>query len=166
MARTRTIRWALLFLAVGVAITAIGVHRLRIARASADWPSVTGTILTSEVESRHRSADATGTRLERGYEYLPRVKYQYRVDGAVHRSTRITFDDLRFDSAIAAQAVADRYAPGSEVPVHYDPAQPDRAILEPGLAWTAYLLPAFGIVLTLSTIAAWMFPALREENMT
>jgi hypothetical protein len=164
MSKGKTTAWALLFLAIGVAITAFGLYRLRIAWASSQWPTVTATIISSDVETRHRSGDPTGARTERGFEYIPKVVYEYSVDGKALEADRITFDDLRFDVHLAAKAVADRYAPGSEVSVSYDPERPDRAVLEPGLAWTAYLLPAFGVVLTLSTIAAWIFPSLREEN--
>jgi hypothetical protein len=164
MSRTKTTAWALLFLAVGIAITAIGVYRLRIARAAGQWPTATATIVSSDVETRHRSGDATGMRTERGFEYLPRVAYEYSVDGTPYQSDRITFDDLRFDSYVAAKVIADRYAPGSEVSVSYDPQRPEHAVLEPGLSWTAYLVPAFGVVLVLSTVAAWAVPSLREEN--
>jgi hypothetical protein len=164
MSKQKTTVWAILFLAVGIAITAFGVYRLRIVRASAKWPTVTATVVSSDVETRHRSGDATGMRTERGFEYLPRIAYEYSVDGVRHQSDRITFDDLRFDNHITAKAIADRYASGSEVSVYYDPEQPGRAVLEPGLSWTAYLLPAFGVVLMLSTVAAWVVPSLRGQN--
>ncbi|MHC4082207.1 MAG: DUF3592 domain-containing protein [Planctomycetota bacterium] len=164
MSKQKTTIWAILFLAVGIAITAFGVYRLRIARASGQWPTVTATIVSSDVETRHRSGDATGMRTERGFEYLPRIVYEYSANGARHRADRITFDDLRFDSHLAAKTIADQYAPGTEVTVYYDPERPERAVLEPGLSWTAYLLPAFGAVLMLSTVGAWVVPSLREQN--
>ena len=51
-----------------------------------------------------------------------------------------------------------------EVTVWYDPERPDRAILQPGVTLIAYLLPAFGVLLAVSSVLAWIFPWLREDE--
>ncbi len=73
--------------------------------------------------------------------YVPVVEYAYTVNGHEYRSRQIQLDDDGGgESADDAKKMAARYSEGSEVDVHYDPANPGSAALEKptGTAW--YLL--------------------------
>jgi len=91
--------------------------------ASADWPVVTGTIIESRVVDRGG--------VER---YCPFVRYAYEVGGTVFHASRIAL--LPGDSSLCSrtqqstiQLVAN-YPVDRRVPVHYDPIEPGRSVLE------------------------------------
>lgn len=103
-------------------LTARGVLR---ARKAASWSTVTGTVLLSRVVSR--TADDEGAPRH----FHAELRYRYELDGAVHESSRVTFFDAgATDERPAAEFVA-RFPAGASVTVHYDPARPDQAVLDP-----------------------------------
>lgn len=114
-------------IAGGVACTvyaALAWHlRVRAAARASGWPVTDGEILSAEIVV-HRSDD--------GDEYEPQVRYAYRVAG--HRLTgdrlRVGTRRIRSERAIARAAIA-HYRAGDRVRVHYDPARPERSVLEP-----------------------------------
>ena len=87
------------------------------------------------------------------------VEYAYVVNGHEYRSRQIQLDgDGDSGSREEAQQVAARYPEGSDVEVHYDPANPSNAALErpAGPAW--YLL---GIALVCFAVALYAGRLLR-----
>lgn len=87
------------------------------AKASASWPTTSGTVRTVE-------------RFKRLFRSLPRVVYTYSVDGKDYTSERISFASGY--RAKEVDAVLSRYSAGQTVPVHYQPERPSEAVLEPG----------------------------------
>lgn len=97
------------------------------------------------------------------------VQYRYSVDGQVHVGTRlsnlvaISRDDARFHPPGADLArQADRFATGRTVPVHYDPAAPDRSFLilaDP--AWIDWLRWG-GVGAALAGLACFGWLAIRR----
>ena len=67
--------------------------------------------------------------------YTPHVRYKYAVGGRTYHGDRIQVLPLGVTDEWQAWATVRRYAPGTEVRVHYDPQRPDRAVLEPGWGW-------------------------------
>jgi hypothetical protein len=111
------------------AFTAYGTVRMR--RKAGDshkWPTVMGTIVSSElesdVESHHRRPIET---------YSAAIRYAYEVGGKAYESDQIqlggtseTSQPKEFERMVA------RYPEGKRVKVFYDPADPATATLEPG----------------------------------
>jgi hypothetical protein len=94
--------------------------------ASISWPSVTGTITRTGVESHWKIwGGDTITRIHK-----PSVEYEYSVGGIRHRGNRVGFLETSTSSRRRAEQKAARYTVGSEVAVFYDPAAPSEACLE------------------------------------
>ena len=90
------------------------------ARMSKTWPATDGSIEESKLTWQ-------GIRSPRA---RPAVTYRYQVDGESYLGTRIEFSFARIYFTPEAQAVLDRYPPGSPVTVYYDPANPAESTLE------------------------------------
>ena len=87
------------------------------AKASAGWPSTTGTIVES------------GTKRVM-FRAQPRVTYSYAVDGTQHTGDRISFAAGVPPKETAS--VLARYPAGKSVTVHYAPEKPAESVLEAG----------------------------------
>lgn len=95
-------------------------------RARENWVSTEGVIVESRVDARNEpGADRPNIR------YGARVTYQYDVGGTAYRGNRLSFVSpvWRADRH-SAEADAARYPQGARVTVHYDPANPQNAVLE------------------------------------
>jgi len=103
---------------------------LRVAQATrttfsqaAAWPVVTGTIIESRIVDRGGP--------ER---YCPFVRYAYDLGGTVFHASRIA--QLPGDPSLCSRAqetaahLVQAYPVERRVPVHYDPAEPSRSVLE------------------------------------
>ena len=88
--------------------------------AQATWQTVTGRVVSSEVASPGPNR------------YQPAVSYEYRVGGNFYRSSGLGLGDETWSTSnregVAEQVAA--YVPGTEVTVHYDPADPQRSALQ------------------------------------
>lgn len=116
------------------------------------WPTVPGTIVTSFVEefdSGQRRRWNDGRVREIVVQFTPVVEYRYEVAGQTLLSRTIQADQTLAGSEQFARDYVDRYAPGTDVMVAYDPANPARAALEPTNGFGATFLIAgisFGLV--------------------
>jgi len=104
------------------------------------WPVVTATIIESRVVDRGG--------LER---YCPFVRYGYDLGGTVYHASRIVLlpadPSLCSRSQESAAHLVQTYPVDHAVPVHYDPLEPGRSVLEiREISWlqafppTAYLI--------------------------
>lgn len=124
-AKGRTQRHALLFIwgiigAIGLVLILYGQLQRRRARASAEWPVVSGKIVTSKVTS-HTHDDGTT--------YSADIEYAYTVEGIEHRSNVLVIGGHPY----GAQGAVSRYPLGKTVSVSYDPGKASRAVLEAGV---------------------------------
>ena len=117
--------------------------------ASRGWPRVQGTI----VELRHDESldeDAPG-----GVSFSSHMTYTYAVSGKTYRSKHFTYrptGGLRQQDAYAMLRGLRR---GQSVDVHYDPAEPSRAVVISGTdAGNTQLLVFWGVMLVASL--AWL----------
>lgn len=96
--------------------------------ASAHWPSVAGVVIASAVDS------GTSTF---GPWWAPHVEYEYYVAGTKHRSKTVSFVMPILHRSVQADAIVASYLVGQSVDVAFDPDNPDRGVLEPGVPrWT------------------------------
>lgn len=106
------------------------------AKASTEWPTVDGEVAASQVRksSSFRNNKTKTT-------YSAAVLFSYTVDGKQYESDVIwPGGGYQSTSNVPHQAVVDRYPPGKAVQVYYDPAVPQRGVLEPGVHFAEYML--------------------------
>lgn len=141
------------FLLIGAGLTVWGWSILQNARTSMTWPTAEGVITESEVT---KSEDAEG-----GDSYKPEIAYQYTVENQRHESYTIKYGENSYGSRGRAQTVADTYPVGRQVIVYYDPEQPGRSVLEPGVSSGSYIVLGVGLFFILLTLIigpiAWLF---------
>jgi hypothetical protein len=126
----------IVFGAVGIGLMYWGWTIYQDARASADWPNVRGQVLSSDVRV---SSDSEG-----GDSYVPQVEYSYLVNDVEYRDDTIKFGENSYGRRRTAEEIANRYPVGQSVSVYYNPAEPDEAVLEPGVTAGSYLVLGMG----------------------
>jgi hypothetical protein len=162
-----------MFTIIGGAATVFGILNIAKGAESANWPSVPGVMITSEVQSRletKQNHQGTGsrrrTRTSTTRVYWPELKYSYAVEGASFEGSRLGFGLLsRSSQREDSDEVVKYYPAGETVLVYYDPSDWESAVLEPGLAGSAFLLPLIGGILTLiGLVMLFLFFRPRTEG--
>jgi len=146
-----TLAFLSIFIIFGAAMAAWGVRTILRAWSSRDWPTTPGVILTSEIAA---TSDSDGTA------YKPLITYTYTVDGVEHRGDTLAVGMKYLFAGLAyAQRHVKKYPAGTAVPVAYDPCDPRRAVLEPGLSLRNCWQVGFGLAFFLSGVlfaAFWL----------
>jgi hypothetical protein len=123
-------------LATATGAAGTGCYLLSAISGSVDkrWPVVAGEVTSSRMEQ-------TPSRL--GHYYKPCVQYTYAVAGVTYTGNQRRFgdDDYAFKSSATSRLA--RYAPGTQIAVHYDPGDPSSSVLEPGNDWITYYAIVF-----------------------
>ncbi|MGF1507137.1 MAG: DUF3592 domain-containing protein [Anaerolineae bacterium] len=113
---------SLILVAGGVIMTCRGLTRLRAARESEAWPQVFGKIRTVRMVYRQ---------LGRNVRPVAAVTYEYTVSGETYAGNRVNTGGSA--TGVQASRVARTYVPRQRVRIAYDPDDPARSVLEPGL---------------------------------
>jgi hypothetical protein len=92
---------------------------------SSAWPSVSGTILTSQLVKH----DYTGR--HSGYYYLWILQYKYSVDGFQYFGNEYMFGSLYY-SEPSAPAYFENHPVGSDIIVHYEPKNSGNSVIMAG----------------------------------
>ncbi|HZI10630.1 MAG TPA: DUF3592 domain-containing protein [Myxococcus sp.] len=147
LSRVATSAVLLLFLLPWTAVTMgfnalIGSGLVRQAR-SADWPSVPGTILRSEVETSRGSKSTT---------YGLKVLYAWSVGGERYEGTRYHVNAWRSGDRAHGEALVERFPAGATVPVYYLPEKPSEAVLMPGVQGAELFTLMFMVPFNLVTL--------------
>jgi Protein of unknown function (DUF3592) len=114
MLAPKIIAGVMLFLAAGCAQGIF--HWLRRSHTMSRWPTAVGTIISS-----WKVLDGE------------RIRYEYQVAGHKYVGRRIGYEVAGGSSTAdpIAQELAEKYPPGAEVKVYYNPSHPATAVLEP-----------------------------------
>ena len=136
--------FGLAFLVTGGAILTVGLVRFKHARDSRTWPVAPGTIVyaaehSSTSEVRYSDGDRTTAT-----SYSAPVAYKFEVKGRTYFSNIRRFGALAGASKDWAESILELYPAGTQVPVSYNPADPNTAVLEPGISSEAFWLPGAG----------------------
>ena len=134
---------------VGLLLFLAGVDAGRSGWRSRCWPSVDGMVKEVEVVDRHSAYDNTSVS-------MPRVRYVYRVGSISYSGTNIGFG-LGAGNAVVWWGLRG-LAPGSGVRVYYDPAQPSKSALRPGIAPSAALLVVAGACCVIGVLCRMVAP--------
>ncbi len=141
---------AMVLFFMGLFILLMGIAQKVLARRATKWPVATGRIDASGLEMVR--IDGGTQRWRRAFR--SHIVYSFEVAGRRYSSSRVTFG-----AAVAASLAAlvrgqsQRYAEGSKVDVHYDPANPASAVLECSVRglWVLWVCSA-GFI----GVAAWL----------
>lgn len=116
-----------------------GIHRSN-AYIAKHYQQTTGHITHSAVRSGYR-----------GGTYTTDIAYEYSVGEKTYLGSRISAFEGASTNKTTWDRLADRYPAGSTVEVHYDPAHPERSVLDPS---SEYLNPLMIIGIILIHLAA------------
>ena len=144
---------ALLFLGIGIFLLQKCWHYRRTAAESVLWPTVSGTVISSEISKREGSDDG------QKFNYcMPVVTYSYKVASTEYRGNtiKIGLEKNSYPSEKVAAGYIERYPVGSPIQVRYDPTKPDFSLLEIGQIGGTKLIIA-GVLLTILGIGATVF---------
>ncbi len=156
--------WASLFAGLGAAVMVYGGRAWRLASRSPEWFPAQARVLRSEVRTE-RNSSFSRDGINPSYQtvsHYPEVEYEYEVEGEKRRSDRVLLVRVNYSAEEAAATVA-KYPTGAAVTAWYDPRDPDRVVLEPGLrgARSKYAIPLLvGLVFMLFGISTWVVLAL------
>lgn len=115
-------RW--FFALWGLVVTGYAAPALWRGWRALQWPSAAGRVVAAGV--RYHGARSGG--------YLPKVSYDYVVDGEALTGARLRFGGRTLRSERGARAALGGAEPGAAVSVYYDPRRPRRSVLRPGVA--------------------------------
>ena len=119
---------------------------VQVAKASAAWPTTTGTITASEIAKVM-------------FRRQPRITYTYSVNGSPFTSQRVSFAGGYKPKDV--DPILARYPVGSEVMVAHDPQNPAEATLETGAnkqvtAQVRILLVCFILIIAVNILSYYM----------
>jgi hypothetical protein len=143
-----------LFFVIGVLAIGYGASLLVQSLRCEYWPVTDGVIETAVMKYQANSHSG-----HHGGTYGVKITYHYQVAGTGLEGTQVAFGELE-SSAAHAQAILDRYPPGQKVQVHYDAANPQRAVLEPGIHGGTWLYFTLGAMFAL--VGGWQLGLYRR----
>ena len=161
--------FAAIFMLAGFALLSSGLTNLWLGYASRYWPIAEGLIVYGRPDGTvaipQAAAEANGPN---DNELVPasgagsRFVCRYEVAGRKHFANVRLFGEVASSGSDWTSDTAARYALGKKVRVAYSRADPDVAVLEPGIARSAYVLPGAGAAVFLFGLAVLIFgvPAL------
>ncbi len=97
-----------------------------------DWPQTEGVIQLAHIDHSTRTEWREIGDSRRRYDYTEyelRVSYAYEVDSIPYEGRRIRILQQKTRSLNSAEALFDRFAPGTTVAVFYDPKAPSESVL-------------------------------------
>jgi hypothetical protein len=131
-----------------------GLVRFGNALESRTWPVTSGSIVYAEEHSSTSDVENSDGERESVTTYGAPLAYRYEVNGKIYFSNIRCFGALTGASQDWAQSILLRYPSGAQVPVSYNPADPNTAVLEPGSSSEAFWLPGAGAAFLLFGLAA------------
>ena len=114
----------LVFALPGIGVFSSGIRDLNQAKASVDWPTSPGKVLSSSVK-HERDSD--------GDTYHAEVVYEFKVNNTTYSSKRIAYGDYGSSNPSHAQKIVNQYPQDKNVTVHYMPNNPKVCVIEVGV---------------------------------
>ena len=141
---------AAVFAVVALLMIMHEVRAIGRAHASRGWIPTTGRIITSRPHTTIIRPSLSTTAAD--------VEFEYSMGGKTYRGRRVDFTGRASEThGPGVGEVLGDYSAGQPVTVYVDPAQPERAVLEPGVRSSAYARLAVAIVFALlSLVVGWV----------
>lgn len=144
-----------LFGGTGLLLILIGLINADKADVTHEWPVVQGVVTQSSMRAHRSHHRRRHGGVHTHYSYEPIVEYDYTVNGVPCTSARIGYGAYRFTQEKCQEFLL-QYPTGALVQVHYDPQQPQAAVLEPGAHGQIGLYIVGGILLLAGFVAGGM----------
>jgi hypothetical protein len=139
-----------LFVAGGAYLLYLGLRNVWWSWASLSWPAANGTVSESRTEQRTSRDSESGVRSSM---HEARLAFTFSAHGRQYLTGRLYFGQAGGSSdSSEAELLRLRYPPGSPVRIHYNPADPSRAVVKPGFHADVLWLPGAGLVFALSGV--------------
>lgn len=116
----------LIFNGIGFLLLRKAVNARRMGKLAQSWSSTTATVLESSIEEEP-GRNAMGN-INAAFRVL--VQYEYLVDGKTLQGNRVSFGSPTFDY-VTASNVIEQFTAGKQVPVWYNPENPEESVLAP-----------------------------------
>jgi hypothetical protein len=145
---------AALFIAIGANVVLDQQRALSAARP------VPGTIVSAQV----REFTLTDTKNRRTTTYRPVVYYRFAIGGTIFTSSRV-FPLSQDTSQSRAKQIVDRYKPGANVTVWYDPKNPIESFLVREWDFSPYLLILCAMTFLSTGLGFWAVGPWRRKQV-
>lgn len=123
----------------GAAMMVASFSIARRSRASRQWPSASGVVVSSKILKEVSSSTSNTRRAVTDHQYKPEVAFEYTVHGVQYLSNKVTFVDYSTNSPRYATRVTEKYPEGKVVAVFYDPDDPGNGVLETSAGTAVWL---------------------------
>ncbi len=153
-------KWMFLFIMGGVIVLIYSINIVYRGISSYSWPYCSGKIISSGLQQTERLDPGEGI----DKTYSPKIVYEYAVNGARYTNDRIFFGEFGSGIKSSIKRIADKYPPGKEVPVYYNPKNPQEAVLEKGVKAIILIPLISGIIFLLIGIAGYRYWNLLNQN--
>jgi hypothetical protein len=110
-----------------------GLYRIYVDLAASSWPTTEGRVLFSKTSSGNSAGN-----------YRTEIRYEYVLAGQRYGGAASLLG--RHDRSLA---LSKSHPTGQAIEVHYDPANPERSVIETGLTWHHFMLPLYAIIVLL-----------------
>nr|WP_321457722.1 DUF3592 domain-containing protein [uncultured Cohaesibacter sp.] len=144
----------------GFIYAALGWMGLQEAQIPEDWKQTSGQIIESHVEALTQTK-ANGTPIEM---FQPSVRYRYEVDNSFFIGTAISRQHPARTLQGVAETEIEDLKQGTNVTVHYDPADPATAVLRKADTIGAMQALSAGLVIALTTLAIAIISFRRKSQ--
>jgi hypothetical protein len=131
--------FALVPIAIGLLLWWLGIKGVMLGRKQRNWPSAPGTITQSSVSTRDVDVPLIGRSTIRSTGWsgsgVPQVAYEYKVNGQTYTGHKVGIPPDRKRGWFSGPQRGTRdydlslFDLGRTVEVHYDPANPEDAVL-------------------------------------
>ena len=148
----RSVILAIAFTVAGIVVTGFGIQYLRQGLDSKNWPETSGIVTASYAEHQISHRNSAGSSSD---SYVARIAYTYTVNGINYTSREIGFGESLYTSKNRdkIETYLKQYPKKMEVTVYYNPANPHKAVLIPGITGGALLITAGGLFFLLVGVA-------------
>lgn len=126
------------------------------------WPTASGKVTRSEVEThsqsvRRRGSDGVRRSSVEEY-YTADIEYEFTLDGVTHFGNRLTtVQGGNLATRPSVEKTLKKYPVGQTVIVSYKPEDPKQSVLEPGSWGGFFALAGLSLVLiTIPTVVLWI----------
>lgn len=133
--------YSMFMIILGVCFSIYGSTIFIEAWQSASWPTVTGTVVKSEVvETQNRNVHV----------FMPVIEYSYSIDDTQYSGNRISDWETTSKNRKDIEKILAPYAKDNEVNIYYSPSNPRNSLLSPGVHLSSTYWLITGILLAIA----------------
>lgn len=115
---------ALVLLVLGIATLVFAKSDSRNSLESTGWPTATGVVVSSQMETRSEKNHSD--------KYYPDIEYEYEVDSTKYEGYQVSYSFSEDSDRSAVERIVGDYPAGKQVEVYYKPEDPGESVLRPG----------------------------------